>query len=62
MQILLRFSAGSLRLCSCRTSGGDNALTMAVGGVPDIDKFTVASARPETVSALLKKAPDLRMK
>jgi len=41
------------------TSGGDNALTMAVGGVPDIDKFTVGKCQTETVSALLKKAPDL---
>lgn len=44
------------------TSGGDNALTMAVGGVPDIDKFTVGKCQTETVAALLKKAPDLKMK
>jgi len=44
------------------TSGGDNALTMAVGGVPDIDKFTVGKCQTETVAALLKKAPGLRMK
>ena len=44
------------------TSGGDNALTMAVGGVPDIDKFTVGKCQTETVAAILKKAPNLRMK
>ena len=44
------------------TSGGDNALTMAVGGVPDIDKFTVGKCQTATVAALLKKAPDLKMK
>jgi hypothetical protein len=44
------------------TSGGDNALTMAVGGVPDIDKFTVGKCQTATVTALLKKAPDLKMK
>jgi len=44
------------------TSGGDNALTMAVGGVPDIDKFTVGKCQTETVAALLRKAPDLKMK
>lgn len=44
------------------TSGGDNALTMAVGGVPDIDKFTVGKCQTDTVAALLKKAPDLKIK
>lgn len=44
------------------TSGGDNALTMAVGGVPDIDKFTIGKCQTSTVSALLKKAPDLKVK
>jgi ankyrin repeat protein len=44
------------------TSGGDNALTMAVGGVPDIDKFTVGKCQTATVAALLKKAPDLKVK
>jgi ankyrin repeat protein len=44
------------------TNDGDNALTMAVGGVPDIDKFTVGKCQTETVAALLKKAPDLKLK
>jgi len=44
------------------TSDGDNALTMAVGGVPDIDKFTVGKCQTATVAALLKKAPDLKLK
>lgn len=44
------------------TSDGDNALAAAVGGVPDIDKFTVGACQTETVRALLAKAPDLRLK
>ncbi|GEM_PF-433998 len=44
------------------TPDGDNALVMAVGGVPDIDKFTVGKCQAQTVAALLKKAPDLRLK
>ena len=44
------------------TVDGDNALIMAVGGVPDIDKFTVGKCQAQTVAALLKKAPDLRLK
>src|SRR6058998_2152044 len=31
------------------TSDGDNALAAAVGGVPDIDKFTVGKCQTETV-------------
>jgi ankyrin repeat protein len=44
------------------TADGNNALTAAVGGVPDIDKFTVGKCQTGTVAALLKKAPDLRIK
>jgi len=44
------------------TQDGDNALVMAVGGVPDIDKFTVGKCQAQTVAALLKKAPDLKLK
>ena len=43
------------------TADGSNALTVAVGGVPDIDRFTVASCQASTVEALLDKAPDLRL-
>ena len=38
---------------------GDFALTVAVSGVPDIDKFTLGSCQGETVKALLDAAPDL---
>ncbi|PYT31016.1 MAG: hypothetical protein DMG57_06430 [Acidobacteria bacterium] len=44
------------------TPDGDNALAAAVGGVPDIDKFTVGACQTETVRALLAKAPDLKLK
>lgn len=40
---------------------GDSALTVAVSGVPDIDKFTLGSCQSETVKALLDAAPDLRV-
>ena len=43
------------------TADGSNALTVAVGGVPDIDRFTVASCQAATVEALLAKAPDLKL-
>jgi hypothetical protein len=44
------------------TPGGANALAAAVGGVPDIDWFTVGSCQTETVRALLEKAPDLKLR
>ena len=44
------------------TSDGSNALTLAVGGVPDIDRFTVTSCQAGTVEALLEKAPDLKLR
>ena len=44
------------------TSDGDSALAAAVSGVPDIDKFTVGHCQTATVAALLKKAPDLKLK
>lgn len=40
---------------------GDSALTVAVSGVPDIDKFTLGSCQSETVKTLLNAAPDLRV-
>jgi hypothetical protein len=42
-------------------SNGDSALTVAVSGVPDIDKFTLGSCQSETVKALLDAAPDLKV-
>ena len=44
------------------TAAGDSALAAAVSGVPDIDKFTVGHCQTSTVAALLKKAPDLKLK
>jgi hypothetical protein len=44
------------------TADGSNALTVAVGGVPDIDRFTVASCQAGTVEALLDRAPDLKLR
>ena len=38
---------------------GSNALTAAVGGVPDIDNFTVGKCQTEAVTALIAFAPDL---
>jgi hypothetical protein len=42
-------------------SNGDSALTVAVSGVPDIDKFTLGSCQSETVKTLLHAAPDLKV-
>src|SRR6266478_4132784 len=44
------------------TTDGDSALAAAVTGVSDIDKFTVGHCQTSTVAALLKKAPDLKLK
>ncbi len=41
---------------------GNNALTHAINGVGDIDRFTLGACQPETVRVLLSKAPDLRAK
>ena len=41
--------------------GGETALSAAVGGVPDIDRFTVCSCQTGTVKALLERAPDLKV-
>jgi hypothetical protein len=58
VQLLLEKGADAY----AETSDGDNALAAAVGGVPDIDKFTVGKCQTETVQALLAKAPDLKLK
>lgn len=41
-------------------ASGENALSFAVLGVGDIDRFTVTACQTGTVSALIGKAPDLR--
>jgi ankyrin repeat protein len=45
-----------------RTSpGGVSALSTAVGGVPDIDRFTAGQCQTDTVRSLLEAAPDLKL-
>lgn len=40
---------------------GATALSFAVGGVPDIDRFTLCACQPGVVKALLDRAPNLRL-
>jgi len=40
----------------------DNALTLAILGVSDIDRFTLGDCQDSTVRTLLEKAPDLHLK
>lgn len=42
--------------------GGHTALTLAVSGMPDIDRFTLTRCQTETVKALLDHAPQLALK
>ena len=44
-----------------QSPGGETALSAAVGGVPDIDRFTVGDCQTDTVRALLEAAPDLKL-
>ena len=44
------------------TTDGDSALAAAASGVPDIDKFTIGHCQTASVAALLKNAPDLKLK
>ncbi len=43
------------------SNDGTTALSAAVGGVPDIDRFTVGHCQTETVRTLLGAAPHLRV-
>ena len=43
------------------TPDGYNVLAAAVGGVPDIDRFTLGSCQAATVQALKRKDPSLRL-
>ena len=45
-----------------RDHDGNTALTAAVGGVSDIDRFTVGKCQTETVRVLFEHAPQLRLK
>jgi len=44
-----------------QTSDGMNALTFAVLGANDIDRFTVGDCQGETVRALVTRVPDLKL-
>ena len=44
-----------------QTEDGDNALSTAVAGVTDIDRFTLGSCQVDTGAALLEQAPGLRL-
>jgi ankyrin repeat protein len=46
---------------TARTRDGRTPLNAAVGGVGDIDKFTIGSCQVETVKVLLKANPSLRV-
>ena len=43
------------------TADGYNVLAAALGGVPDIDRFTLGSCQAATVQALKRKDPSLRL-
>jgi hypothetical protein len=43
------------------TANGENALDYAAGGMADIDRMTVGQCQTETVRAILRAAPDLRV-
>jgi hypothetical protein len=47
--------------CGTRRRADQNALSAAVGGVPDIDRFTVGHCQTEAVRMLVTAAPDLRL-
>ena len=44
-----------------QTEDSDNALSAAVAGAADIDRFTLGSCQADTVAALLEQAPGLRL-
>jgi hypothetical protein len=44
-----------------RTRAGNTALSLAVRGVPDIDRFTLGSCQTRTVRALFEHAPGLEL-
>jgi hypothetical protein len=44
-----------------RDKDGYTALKRAIGGVPDIDRFTVGHCQTDTVGVLLQHAPQLRL-
>ena len=41
---------------------GTNALSLAILGVPDIDRFTVGDCQLSTIRTLIQRVPDLRLK
>lgn len=44
-----------------RLPDGMNALSLAILGAPDVDRFTIADCQLETATALVVKAPDLKL-
>lgn len=58
IQILLEKGADPY----AETADGANALTAAVTGVMDIDRFTAGDYQAGAVNALLKRAPELKLK
>jgi Ankyrin repeats (3 copies) len=44
-----------------QADNGTDALSAAVGGVLDIDRFTIGECQTDTVRAMLSAAPDLRL-
>jgi len=57
VRLLLKYGADP-RMLDCN---GDSALTVAVSGVPDIDRFTLGSCQSDTVKVLLEAAPDMKV-
>ncbi len=55
VSLLLRLGADP----RARSADGETALSLAVSGVPDIDRFTVGRCQTETVKVLLEAAPEL---
>jgi hypothetical protein len=43
-------------------SDGANALTFAVIGAPDIDRFTAVDCQGETIRTLIERVPDLKLR
>ena len=44
-----------------QTSHGENALNMAILGVPDIDRFTLAGCQNDALRVLVQRVPDLKL-
>jgi hypothetical protein len=56
VELLLRRGADPV----LETADGSNALTLAMNGVPDIDRFTWGKSQCDVVRLLLRAAPELQ--